>query len=211
MTLDEIGIKHGTDKSSVHHNYLNEYEEYLKDLKDDYFSFLEIGWGGYAFKDRGGQSARMWHEYFQNATIVSLDLYEKEPLKEDRMILLQGSQVNEELLKNIITTYKPIVVLEDGSHNNNFSIKTFEILFPLLPSKGIYIVEDIETSWYDSEEYGGCAEQNNFNFPSTVNLFRRLVSDINGQYINHFKSEYDFSSSIKSIHFHKNFILIKKK
>ena len=42
-TLDEIGLKYGTDKSSSHHHYLPFYETFMAPLRDAPITLLEIG------------------------------------------------------------------------------------------------------------------------------------------------------------------------
>jgi RHS repeat-associated protein len=63
MTLDEIGLKFGTDKSSIYHNYLPFYERY----RNEPMKLLEIGVAG-------GASLAMWTEYFPNSAIVGADI-----------------------------------------------------------------------------------------------------------------------------------------
>jgi len=74
MSLDTLAIKYGTDKSSLHHNYTPIYEQYFADKRNSPITLVEIGFGGYEFYDRGGQSARMWKEYFYKGRIISIDL-----------------------------------------------------------------------------------------------------------------------------------------
>jgi hypothetical protein len=68
-TLDELGIRYGTDKASRghpvrNHGYLGFYERFLTPLRHEPLRILEIGvWRG--------QSLMMWAEYFQNARVVA--------------------------------------------------------------------------------------------------------------------------------------------
>lgn len=53
MTLDEIFIKNGTDKSSLSHNYASAYEKHLPSKVN---KFLEIG----CYKGAGIRSFKVW-------------------------------------------------------------------------------------------------------------------------------------------------------
>lgn len=65
--LNQIGRGHETDKSSLFHNYLNQYEFFLQKFKDKNFTLLELG----VFR---GSSVKMWRDYFENAKIVGVDI-----------------------------------------------------------------------------------------------------------------------------------------
>src|SRR5690606_32935288 len=45
------------------------------------------------------------------------------------------------------------LVIDDGSHKNAHMLKSLEMIFPHLKPGGLYVVEDIHTSYWDS--YGG--------------------------------------------------------
>lgn len=77
-TLDKLAIKHGTDKSSRHHNYTQYYEKHLL-YRNKAINLLELGWGGHEDALKGGESARMWREYFPYANIVVIDNEYKDP------------------------------------------------------------------------------------------------------------------------------------
>ncbi len=66
-TLNDLGLKYGTDKSSVKHDYLKNYEKYFSDLRNQKIIFLEIEFAG-------GHSARMWNEYFNKAELYFIDV-----------------------------------------------------------------------------------------------------------------------------------------
>lgn len=209
MTLDSLAIKYGSDKSSLHHNYCPVYEHYFAPLKDQPIFLVELGIGGYHYPDRGGASLKMWYDYFPHAKIVGVDIYKKTGLDNDRIKTFTCSQHNEYALPVLLTTNNPDIIIDDASHINPLTIRSFEILFPLLKPGGIYVIEDIESSWCGADGWAqGCADYKNYDHPSTINFFRQLTDEINGQYIPHYeKRGYD----IESIHFHKNLIIVKKR
>src|SRR6516225_1237582 len=72
-SLDELLIIHGSDKATEHtrtyakpHGYSVVMEKYFAPLRDKPIKFLEIGIGG-------GESARAWLDYFENAQIYGVD------------------------------------------------------------------------------------------------------------------------------------------
>ena len=77
VSLDTIGLRTGTDKSSAHHNYLHTYEKYFAPLRDKNILLFEAGVGGYQYANRGGESLRMWCDYFKQGRVVTIDLYDK--------------------------------------------------------------------------------------------------------------------------------------
>lgn len=64
--LNDIGLKHKTDKSTITHCYLDTYEHYFGHLRDEQFTLLELGVAG-------GASINTWKEYFQKAKVWGID------------------------------------------------------------------------------------------------------------------------------------------
>ena len=65
MTLEELGVLHGTDKGTWH-EYWPLYTSELATLKDAEFTLIEIGvWHG--------ASMKVWSDYFPKARIIGLD------------------------------------------------------------------------------------------------------------------------------------------
>lgn len=210
--LNNIGLKAGTDKNNAvgHHGYLDTYESYLKEWKDKRIALIEIGVGGYEYPDRGGESLRMWYEYFPHAKLTGIDLYEKHGIMNDRTEFYQGSQTNKHLLKTILSRNEDAerrVVIDDASHNNRLTIETFNIIFPLLKSSDLYIVEDVHTSYWDNKEYDGSEKPGDKG--TTMQFFSFLTHQLNGE---HLKLEYQnqYARMIEFIHFYKEMIVIKR-
>jgi ubiquinone/menaquinone biosynthesis C-methylase UbiE len=142
--LSTLGKKSNTDKNIYNHNYLDKYEFFLKSMRNETFTLLELG----VFH---GESAKMWKKYFNNAQIIGVDIddackaYEEERIK---IVIsdLSGVENLEQLKK-----YQPLIIIDDASHLWSHQIKALFTLFDALPSGGIYIVEDLETSF----NYGG--------------------------------------------------------
>jgi hypothetical protein len=141
--LDGIGRKYGTDKSSgdgARHDYLRKYECFLKHFKDDDFTFLELG----VYK---GASVKTWADYFPNAKIIGVDVEEStKEYEEGRIRIINGDLSVTEFLE-LLGTLEPKVILDDASHWWPDQLRSLFVLFPKLLSGGIYIVEDVHTSF----------------------------------------------------------------
>ncbi len=152
-SLNEIGRKYQTDKSTLH-RYLDHYESVLAPFRDESFDMLEIGvWQG--------ASIRMWHEYFPAARIVGVDVFPV-ALEDNlpRFEFAQGSQVDLSFLHRLVRQHSFRLIIDDGSHLWGHQIFTFQTLFPWLAHGGIYICEDIQTSFgHYAEQFAGGAKE----------------------------------------------------
>lgn len=207
-SLSDLAHKHGTDKGPQGHNYTPIYERYLQTYRGKYLVLLEIGIGGYEYPERGGESLRMWADYFPQGKIVGVDLHRKEMSLPNNVEIYQGSQIDGAFLKDVVQrTGQPHVIVDDGSHVNEMTVQTFCNLFPLLRSGGTYIVEDVHTSYW-VQEYGGNPD------PSadltTMGFFRKLTNQLNYEVL---ASQYreEWAPTIEYIHFFKELIIIGKK
>jgi hypothetical protein len=208
--MDSLAIKYKTDKYNSHW-YTQHYDHHFKKFKSRKINLLEIGVGGNENPYAGGNSLRMWKEYFKKARIYAIDVFEKIGIEEDRIRVFKGSQADEEFLKEVCGQIGPIdIIIDDGSHINCHVINSFRILFPLLKTGGIYVVEDTQTAYWPYEGYGG--DSDNLNNPSTsMSFFKSLTDGLNyKEYIRPgYKPNY-FDMNIISIHFYHNIIFIYK-
>ncbi|WP_179346242.1 class I SAM-dependent methyltransferase [Winogradskyella ursingii] len=208
FNLSKIALIHKTDKFG-NHNYTPKYQHHFRKFKFKRNNILEIGVGGYDNPYIGGNSLRMWKSYFPFSKIYSLDIYDKSFLQEKRIKIFQGSQVDEDFLDTIVNEVKTFdLIIDDGSHINEHVIKSFEYFFPKLKKGGIYVIEDTQTSYWDS--YGGDSE--NFNNKETIyGYFKSLIDGLNNEEFikdNYTKTYYD--KHIISMHFYHNMIFIYK-
>ena len=208
LDLNKLGIIYGTDKIAGH-SYTKHYMRHLKKFKYKKINLLEIGVGGYKNPNSGGQSLRMWKRYFLFGKIFSLDIYDKSSLQENRIKIFQGSQVDKDFLNKVTNEIGGIdIIIDDGSHINEHVIKTFNLLFPKLNDNGIYVVEDMQTSYW--EDFGG--DSNDLKNPKTMmNYFKSLTDSLNNQefVIPNYKQNY-FDKKITSMHFYHNMVFIYK-
>ena len=159
-TLDEIGLKYGTDKASSHHNYLNFYESFMAGYRDRPITLLEIG----VYQ---GASLRTWREYFSKAKIVGVDIQVNcLQFEADRIKIELADQSNLEHLAMLAVAHGPFdVIVEDGSHFWEHQVTTLRGLFPHLKSGGVYVVEDLQTNYGALQsQYRGAASESCMDF-----------------------------------------------
>jgi len=139
--LYDIGDRHGTDKAGERH-LLRVYEEYFEPLRTKELVLVEIG-------VLGGASLRMWREYFPRARIFGVDIDpEAEAHAGDRIDVMIGSQSDTRFLDGLLErTGRPDIVLDDGSHLARDQITTLLHLWRYVKPGGIYVVEDLHTSY----------------------------------------------------------------
>ncbi|MCW9023927.1 MAG: class I SAM-dependent methyltransferase [Gammaproteobacteria bacterium] len=207
-TLTEIAQEFGTDKWGSHY-YTPHYDRHFAHLRNEPISLLEIGVGGYDDPHAGGESLRSWKEYFPNAKIYSIDIFDKRPQEEDRIKIFKGSQVDENFLQEVIEQTGPLdIIIDDGSHVNSHIIDSFKYLFPHLKADGIYAAEDLQTSYW--KNYGGSS----FNLKSqktAMNFFKQLTDSLNYEEIDNpfYKPTY-WDKNIIAMSFYHNMVFIQK-
>ena len=157
--LNELGQFHGTDKSVIYHNYLNKYEFILSKYVDEPITLLELG-------VLNGASLRMWKDFFATGRIVGVDIDARcSRYEEDRIDVIIGDLGQREFIDRL-TSLDPQIIVDDASHRWSHQINALCNLFPSLKSGGVYILEDITTSFLD-EGYND-AIISAYDFCSTV-------------------------------------------
>ncbi len=176
-SLRAIALAKGTDKEGAH-SYTAAYERHLGHLRDQRIILLEIGIGGYADPGRGGASLRMWKEFFPLAQVIGLDVEDKSALAEDRITILRGDQGDKAFLERMALEHGPFdVVIDDGSHRCRHVIASFEALFPHVTPTGIYAIEDLQTSYW--ETYGGSSGPDRTG--TSMTMLQALADGVNYQ------------------------------
>jgi hypothetical protein len=155
--LTELAILNGTDKFGMH-DYTPNYWTLFRDRRDQALNLLEIGVGGYAEADRGGESLALWRDFFPKARITGIDIQKKTMDLGPRVDIRRGSQVDAEFLARLVAEKGPFdIIIDDGSHRNEHVIETFELLFEGMNPGGIYVVEDTQTAFHP--RFGGSLER----------------------------------------------------
>ncbi len=164
--LDAIGRRFGTDKSSLHHDFLRLYESFLAPLRDRPLRLLEIGvWTG--------QSLRTWAEYFPHARVVGVDINPgARQFAGGRIAVEIADQSDAAQLQALAAAHGPFdIVIDDGSHVWTHQILTLRTLLPSVRAGGFYVVEDIDTS------YGALATQYSGGATVSPVQYLRTMSD----------------------------------
>lgn len=210
--LSKLAVIFGTDKEGGHH-YVIHYQRHFESLRRKKLNILEIGIGGYQNPRVGGHSLRMWKAYFPKSYIFGIDIYDKTYHDEQRIKTFRGSQVDENFLRMMTAEIGAIdIIIDDGSHHNDHVISTFKILFPLLSNNGIYVVEDLQTSYWEKvsgESWGGSSDL--MAAHTSMNFFKSLVDGLNYEefIFDQYTPSY-FDKHIISMHFYHNLLFIYK-
>jgi len=176
-----------SDKWSL---YLEEYDRLFSPIREHRISLLEIG-------VQNGGSLEIWSKYFHNAEkIVGCDIDEKcKCLRfEDPRISVIIGDANTDTVQIEITAEPPPfnIIIDDGSHKSSDVIQSFFRYFPLLSKDGIYIAEDLHTSYWADYE-GGL-----HNPHSAISFFKRLVDIVNYKHWRNGKPSIDILSGFSN-------------
>jgi hypothetical protein len=178
MQLDELAKAHGTDKSSLRHDYMRFYEFFIRDLKNKEFTLLELGVGP---KENKGKSLATWRDYFPKAQIVGVDIRaDAKEVEGERVRIEIGDCSDAAFVSRLASKYKPAVIIDDASHRWSHQISALEGLFQCLMPAGIFIVEDLHTSFlpYRDRAYGDSPED-------TISYLARLAYLVSGNGAKH--------------------------
>jgi len=203
-SLEMIGWRFGTDKAT--HGYLPNYARHFEPYRHKQINVLEIGIGTYGPMG-GGASLRMWQRYFSRALIHGLDIVDKKTHEDKRIRVHQGDQSDKPYLERLAKAIGPLqVIIDDGSHVNAHMTASFEALFPLLQVGGVYVIEDMQTSYLRS--MGGSSGDLNHRGTS-MNLVKSLCDEVNSMFIVN-RTPGPWSRWIESVHVYRNIAFIVK-
>ncbi len=182
------------------HHYIPLYERYFSPFRGRNIRFLEIG------VSKGG-SLQMWRRYFgDQAVIYGIDI---DPACSKFNGLAGqvriGSQADGEFLEAVIEEMGGLdLVLDDGSHHMEHIRRSLQVLFPHLSDGGLYMIEDLHTSYW-KEFGGGLRSRGNF-----FSYLRDLVDDLHHWYHKGGVKLSDVSQSCSGIHIHDSLVVLEK-
>lgn len=208
--LTLLSDRHGTDKSAAH-NYTQHYHRHFAEMRDRPVNVLEIGIGGEDDPQSGGNSLRMWQDYFPRGQIVGLDIVPKPNVQGERIRTYQGSQADPVVIGKIVSDLnggKFDIVIDDGSHRSEHVIASFYMLFQHVADGGWYVIEDMQTSYWTP--YGGGLSSVDTH-QASMPFFKSLVDGLNWQEMHRpgYQPNY-FDMNIVGMHFYHNLLFIRK-
>ena len=215
--LGEIADRYSCDKGRVGpssrwgaNNYVDVYQAYLHQMRNEPLSLLEIGLGvtgpNHDVKivhgsNTGGASMKMWSDYLPNAKITGVDINPAPYLDTDRVKTYVVDQGSRDSLNAFLSAHPDPnfdVIVDDGSHRADHQQISLELLFPHLKPGGLYIIEDLNDFGYGGRSGGRYATPDTI---STRDFFNRYARTGEILEPNAFDST-DFLASIDDIMFH---------
>jgi Methyltransferase domain len=182
-------------------HYLSIYDRHLSRYRGTQVRFLELG------VYRGG-SLRMWRKYFGDSAIIfGIDIDEScRRYNGEAGQVRIGSQDDPKFLKSVVDEMGGIdVVLDDGSHVASHQKASFDILFPLVSSRGTYICEDTHTAYWRGTHEGGYRRGTTF-----IERAKLLIDDLHGEFHRRSLSVPDAYRVISGVHFYNSIVVIEK-
>lgn len=185
-------------------HYFDIYDRYLVPFIGLSPNVLEIG------VDKGG-SLELWHNFFENAKIYAIDINSDVrnidfPFSVDIEI---GDQTDKEFLQNYVYSKPDFdIIIDDGGHYMDQQLMSLIYLFPKLKHGGIYIIEDVHTS-YSQGYNGGFRNPNSF-----LEHCKSLVELLNLEFITEVNPPDDLAKlffDLNSITFYNSVIVLEKK
>jgi len=184
------------------HHYFEIYERHLARFRGTDVHVLEFGVA------QGG-SMQMWKAYFgPRCRIYGVD---KNPackaVEEERVEVFIGDQEDRQFLRSLVARVPRIdVLIDDGGHGMKQQIHTFEELFAHIDAHGVYICEDLLTSYWSNYK-GGYRRRGTF-----IEYAKSLIDAIHAW---HSRSKAlqvsDFTRSAHGLHFYDSMLVVEKR
>jgi hypothetical protein len=182
-------------------HFFDVYDRHFSRYRGKDVTILEIG----VFH---GGSLQMWKHYFgDKARIYGMDINPRcKELEEEQVKILIGSQSDRDFLRQVKKDLPPIdILIDDGGHTMRQQIITFEELYGAVKPDGVYLAEDLHTSYW--LRYGGGHER-----PGTfIEYGKRLIDKMNAWHSEERSLRVDgFTRSAASLHFYDSILVIEK-
>lgn len=205
------------DKNPLTRYFLNNRGR-LIDKWMHYFDIYDRHFSPYRFKTitvvefgvSHGGSLQMWKKYFgRKARIIGVDIDPRcAELGEDQIEIIIGDQSDREFLRELRERVGPIdILIDDGGHRMEQQIATFEVLWPAVVDGGVYLIEDLHTSYWS--DFGG-----GYRRPDTFIEYAKGLIDSQNAWHSRNKDELapdDYTKSIGGMHVYDSVIVMDKR
>jgi hypothetical protein len=157
-----------------------------------------------------GGSLQMWRHYFgPEARIVGVDINPAcRQLEGEGVRIVIGDQGDRPFLRSLAASLPPIdILIDDGGHTMRQQIATFEELYPQVAPDGVYLCEDLHTSYW--RRWGGGLRRRG----SFIEYSKRLIDQLNAWH-SHQPRRFavdDFTRSAHSLHYYDSILVIEKR
>jgi len=183
-------------------HYFEIYDRHFSKFRNRPLSLIEFG------VSHGG-SLQMWKHYFgSQAKIYGVDINPAcASVAEENINIFTADQEDREsicLIKSLLPKFD--IIIDDGGHTMTQQINTFEEMYEHLNDGGIYLCEDVHTSYF-ADSGGGYRKPGTF-----VEYCKRLVDQLHAWYSNDTDLVInEFTRNAFSIHFYDSIIVIEKR
>lgn len=182
-------------------HYFDAYDHHFSRFRGKKVKVLEIG----VFH---GGSLQMWKNYFgDQAEIIGVDI---NPIckifEEDQITVYIGNQEDRSFLSKLKKIIGEVdIIIDDGGHYMNQQIVSFEELYPIVSENGIYLVEDLHTSYWDHFG-GGYLRKGTF-----IEYTKKLIDQLNAWHSHDSKlTVNNYTLTTKSMHFYDSIAVFEK-
>ena len=188
-------------KISKWEHYFDIYERHFNRFVGKNVKVLEFGVAG-------GGSLRMWKDYFgDKSKIYGIDINPnciKYSDKSKNIEVFIGDQENVSFLRKIAKDIGEVdILIDDGGHTMAQQINTFNELYGIISDNGVYLAEDLHTSYWQS--YGGGKED------SFIEFSKKWVDSINVWHTNGIHKVNDFTRSTYSLTYYDSIVVLEKR
>lgn len=183
-------------------HYFDIYDRHFSRFRGSPVNIVEFG------VSQGG-SIQMWKHYFgAGAKIYGVDINPNcQQFEEADVKIFIGDQEDRGFLQSVARQVPVIdILIDDGGHTMRQQIATFEELFPRIAANGVYLVEDLHTSYW--QRWGGGYRRKG----SFIEYSKDFIDQINAWHSKQpqkFKVS-DFTKTAKSLHFYDSVLVIEK-
>lgn len=183
------------------HHYFDIYERHFNRFRNKEIVILEIG----LFQ---GGSLNMWRNYFgDRARIYGIDINpECKKFEDVATKVFIGSQSDRTFLKKVFAEMPEIdIFIDDGGHTMKQQIVSFEEGFSHIGANGVYLCEDLHTSYWP--DYGGGYKrpgsfiEYSKNWIDALNAFHAKTNRLQVS---------EFTRSVKSVHYYDSVVVVEK-
>ncbi|MBS1927876.1 MAG: class I SAM-dependent methyltransferase [Bacteroidetes bacterium] len=183
-------------------HYFDIYDRHFSRFRNREITILEIG------VSQGG-SLQMWKSYFGNkAKIYGIDVDPRcKEFEEENIQIFIGSQSDRNFLRKVKKQIPPIdILIDDGGHTMKQQIVSFEELFDQVKADGVYLCEDLHSSYW--LEFGGGHKRRGTFIEYSKNFIDFLHAYHSKQKSLRVNS---FTQSVDSVHYYDSILVIEKK